>query len=215
MTELASGPRDRFLAHGGEQAGIEELIAVILGARQLSVASRLIAHCGGLVALSRASAHEMRGVAGVGPARAARLAAAFHLARRAAAVLGAAAGSIHSPDDVYSRLSGRFDGLQQEVFVALALDVRNVVIEEIEIARGCLTSVEVHPREVFRPLIRSAAAAAVVAHNHPSGDPSPSSEDIALTQRLRAAGDLVGIPLLDHVIIGRGGYVSLGDQLWG
>jgi DNA repair protein RadC len=116
--------------------------------------------------------------------------------------------------DVFERLHPRIAGLVQEVFVVLALDVRNVVLEEIEVARGCLTGVEVHPREVFRPLIRCAAASAIVAHNHPSGDPRPSPEDVALTARLRNVGELVGIPLLDHVIVTAGGFESMADRGW-
>jgi len=99
------------------------------------------------------------------------------------------------------------------VFVVVALDVRNVVLDVIEVARGCLTGVEVHPREVFRPLIRQAAAAAVVAHNHPSGDPTPSDEDLTLTQRLREVGELVGIPLLDHIVVGDRGFRSIREYL--
>lgn len=95
--------------------------------------------------------------------------------------------------------------------MVLALDARNAVIDEIEVARGSLTDVEVHPREVFRPLIRQAAAAAVVAHNHPSGDPSPSASDVTFTRRLRRAGELLGIPILDHVIIGRDDYSSIAE----
>ena len=146
---------------------------------------------------------------------ASRVTAAFHLGRRALAVSSCARDApMSSAGDVYLRLRPRVQGLAQEVFVILALDVRNVVLEEIEVARGCLTSVEVHPREVFRPLIRVAAAAAIAVHNHPSGDPEPSPEDVAPTERLRNVGDLVGIPLPDHVIVGRGGYVSLAERGW-
>ena len=116
---------------------------------------------------------------------------------------------VASSNDIYARLRGRFAGSMQEQFVVLALDARNVVTETFEVARGSVTHVEVHPREVFRPLIRQAAVAAVVAHNHPSGDPRPSAQDLALTDRLRAVGNLIGIPVLDHLIIGEDSYVSL------
>jgi DNA repair protein RadC len=107
----------------------------------------------------------------------------------------------------------RLRGLLQEVFIVIALDARNAIMTEVEIARGSLTSVDVHPREVFRPLIRLAAAGAVVCHNHPSGDPTPSPDDVALTRRLRRAGNLVGIPVLDHVVVGAEGYASIGELM--
>ena len=115
--------------------------------------------------------------------------------------------------DVYDRVWPRLAGLAQEVFMVLAIDVRNVVLEEIEVARGSLTQVEVHPREVFRPLIRIGAAGAIAVHNHPSGDPTPSPEDLALTRRLREVGELVGIPLVDHVVVAERGCRSMAEWL--
>ncbi len=214
---MTARPRERLWTAGVCGLAADELIAVVLGVggggqSAQQVGRALLSHCGGLAGLSRASAQELTAVPGVGAAQAARLVAAFDLGRRA---LGEAASgaSLGSAADVFTRLRPRLGGLTQEVFVVLALDVRNVVIGELEIARGCLTGVEVHPREVFRPLIRCGAAAAIAAHNHPSGDPMPSPEDIELTRRLRAAGDLVGIPLLDHVVVGASDYSSIGELL--
>jgi len=220
MLAIADRPRERLLAYGGELVTVEELIAILLGtgtARHsaVEIAAALVAHCGGLIQLSRASPHELARVPGVGGARAARLAAAFHLGRRAMRARFAGADTMDNAADVFARLEPRLSGLAQEVFVALALDVRNAVIEEIEVARGSLTHVGVHPREVFRPLIRAAAAAVIVAHNHPSGDPRPSPADIDLTDRLRKVGELVEIPLLDHVILGHHDYWSMADRSWG
>ena len=99
----------------------------------------------------------------------------------------------------------------QELFLVIALNPRNILTHVFEVARGCLTHVEVHPREVFRPLIREAAAAAVLAHNHTSGDPAPSADDLALTERLCMTGALVGIPILDHLIVGANTYCSLRE----
>lgn len=117
--------------------------------------------------------------------------------------------------DVWALLRERLESLAVEEFWALALDVRHRVIGEMLIARGSLTGVEVHPRDVFRPLIQMGAAAVIFAHNHPSGDPCPSRADVELTERLRRVGDeLCGIPVLDHIVIGREGYASLAERGW-
>lgn len=194
----------------------EELIAIVLGTgtrgrTATDIARDVLTRTGGLVAMSRAGPRELAGVPGIGEARGARLAAAFHLGRRALSE-PFPDDVVRSPADVYAYLRPRTRGLAQEAFFVLALDARNSIVGDVEIARGSLTGVEVHPREVFRPLIRQAAAAAVVAHNHPSGDPSPSDCDLALTRRLRRAGDLLGIPLLDHVILGADGFTSLAEM---
>jgi DNA repair protein RadC len=178
----------------------------------LAVASNLVKTSGNVAALSRASPRELSLVTGVGAARAARIAAAFELGRRAV-------GSEHHrmmlarPDDVFGIVSPRVAGLSQEVFFVLGVDIRNGLLDVVEIARGSVLAVEVHPREVFRPLVRMAAAGGVLAHNHPTGDPTPSPEDITLTQRLRAAGDLIGIPIIDHVVIGDGRHRSIAEWM--
>ena len=118
-------------------------------------------------------------------------------------------------DDVHQRLWPRMAGLAQEVFYVVGIDARNVVLIEAEVARGHLTGVDVHPREVFRPLVRAGAAAAVCAHNHPSGDPTPSPPDLILTQRLKEAGELIGIPVIDHVVLADSGAVSIAEWLAG
>lgn len=206
------------MTHGGDQLSTEELIALVLGTGTpgrpaVVVAGELLAHCGGLEALARAAPRELAAVPGVGAARGARVAASFHLGRRAMTTAAAAAG-LHCAADVFHWLRPRMAGLKQEIFVVLALDVRNAVLADLEIARGHLCGVDVHPREVFRPLIRQSAAAAIVAHNHPSGDPRPSPEDHALTHRLREVGELVGIPVLDHVVITADSYCSLAERGW-
>ena len=209
-------PRERLWQHGAEHLADHELLALVLGTGvrgqpALVVAATLIGAAGGLPALARAAPAELAVAHGVGAARAARLAAGFELGRRALAVRDRA----HLADAaaVFRWLRPRVVGLAQEVFLAIGLDARNRIVGEVEVARGLLTGVEVHPREVFRPLIRMAAAGAVVAHNHPSGDPTPSHEDIALTRRLRAVGELVGIPIVDHVVIAGDRYRSIAEWL--
>lgn len=211
-------PRERVLAHGGEHVSDRDLVAVILGTgaggrSAETIADDVLRNAGGLIALSRASPRELTGVVGIGEARAVRVAAAFHLGRRAVERARATEVALVSPADVWKRLRTRVAGLHQEVFVVLAIDARNTVIEELEVARGTLTGVDVHPREVFRPLVRVSAAAAVVAHNHPSGDPTPSAEDVELTRRLREAGHLLGIPIVDHIVIADRGYTSLAEWM--
>jgi DNA repair protein RadC len=208
--------RERLWTHGPDRLSDTELVAIVLGTGvrgrpALTVAADVIAAAGGLSGLARAMPAELAAAHGVGEARAARLAAGFALGRRALEAPGRA--TLGGAGDVDRLLRPRVAGLAQEVFIVIGLDVRNRLLADVEVARGLLTGVEVHPREVFRPLIRMAAAGAVVAHNHPSGDPTPSAEDLALTRRLRAVGELVGIPVIDHVVIGRDGYRSIAEWL--
>jgi DNA repair protein RadC len=210
-------PRERLLRCGTHSLGDAELLALILGTGvrdrpALAIASELVQSVGGVAALSRASPHEFAQITGVGTARAARISAAFELGRRAMEVvhhrklLGCA-------DDVYRCVATRLAGLTQEVFIAIGVDVRNGVLDIVEVARGGICHVEVHPREVFRALIRMAAAAGVLVHNHPTGDPTPSREDCVLTQRMREVGRMLGIPILDHVIIGDRSFRSVGEWM--
>lgn len=197
----------------------EELLTIMLGsglrARPArAIAADLIRASGGVAAVSRASLHELVQVAGIGSARAALIAAAFELGRRALEaeqerdVLG-------DPEDVFRIVGPRLAGVQQELFFAIGIDIRNRLLDIVEVARGTVHGVEVHPREVFRPLVRMAAAGAILVHNHPSGDPTPSSADVDLTERLRDVGDLVGIPIVDHVVIGDGGFRSVAEWAFG
>ncbi len=219
MTQLMviERPRERMWQRGAHALADEDLLAAVLGtgvrARSArAIASALVTACGGLAALSRASPHELAQVVGVGEAAAARIAAAFELGRRA---IEAAPHRqrLLGPDDLAQRLRPRVAGLQQEVFFAIGIDVRNRVLDVVEVARGTVHGVDVHPREVFRPLLRMAAAGGLVAHNHPSGDPSPSDEDIALTRRLCEVGRIVGIPIIDHVIVGATESCSIAEKL--
>jgi DNA repair protein RadC len=195
--------------------GDEDLLAMLLGAREQrgrSVAAEMIQQHGGIGALSRATPREIAAITGITKTRAARVCAAFELGRRA---VGARAkrDSLSRADDVYRILAPRMAGLQQEVFFVIGIDVRNRILDVVEVARGSVADVAVHPREVFRPLVRMAAAGAVLAHNHPTGDSTPSSDDLELTRRLREAGSLIGIPIIDHVVIGDGSHHSIAEWL--
>ncbi len=218
--QLRIRPRQELILYGADRISCQRLVAILLGSGSSSrsaeeLAATLLHEVGGILALSQASTVELRAIDGIGEALATRIVASFQLGRLALEAGLPSAAVIRGPEEVYNRLRGRLGALDQEVFMVLALDVRGRVIDEIEVARGSLAGVEVHPREVFRPLIRRAAFACVVAHNHPSGDPTPSAEDYQLSERLQHVGRLVGIELLDHVVIASGGYCSMADRLHG
>lgn len=211
-------PRERLWTLGAAAVSDAELLALILGTGRpgrsaVEVAHDLLASMGGLAGLARAWPHDLAAADGVGPARAARVAAAVHLGARVLDAGRAERDVLMCADDVRRRLWPRLAGLAQEVFLVLGLDMRNGVVIEVEVARGHLTGVDVHPREVFRPLIRAGAAAGVCAHNHPSGDPTPSPQDLRLTERLREVGEMVGIPLVDHVVLADGGATSITEWM--
>jgi DNA repair protein RadC len=150
----------------------------------------------------------MSNIDGVGPAVAARVAAALELGRRMALEAAIERERLTGPSDVYARCAPAMRDLVQEEFRILMLDTRHAVIAELSITRGTLDASLVHAREVFRPAIVQSAAAIVLVHNHPSGDPAPSSLDIEVTRQLASAGEMLGIPVLDHVVIGASGYSS-------
>ncbi len=168
-------PRERLWRRGTTVVSDEELLALLVGSGTrgspaVAVANELVRRAGGLPALSRASPHELAEVVGVGDARAAVIVAAFELGRRALEL--ADRSRVVSAEDVFQLCAPRLAGLHQELFLAIGLDVRNGLLEVVEVARGSIAGVEVHPREVFRPLVRMAAAGGVLVHNHPSGDPA-------------------------------------------
>lgn len=210
-------PRERMWRRGATSLGDEELLTLLLGTGirahpAMAVANELVRASGGVAALARASPRELAQVVGVGAARAARIVAAFELGRRAVELSGHRA-SMTRPEDVFACVRSRLSGLTQEVFLVVGVDIRNRLLDVVEVARGSLASVDVHPREVFRPLIRMAAAGGVVVHNHPSGDPTPSPEDIALTRRLREVGEVLGLPIIDHIVIGAADFRSVDEWM--
>jgi DNA repair protein RadC len=194
-----------------------ELLAVVLGggaagASGLALAHRLLDAAGGLGQLDRLDRLPSAAGRRLGPRRAAALRAAIELGRRAAAEPLGIGSPVRDAAAVWAHFRGRLPQLEHEVFYVLLLDGRNRVQTEVRVSEGSLTAALVHPREVFGPAIRAAAAALVLVHNHPSGDPTPSPEDVAITERLRQAGELVGIRVLDHVVVGRGRWVSMAEE---
>jgi DNA repair protein RadC len=176
-------------------------------------AARRVVDERGWIDLSRRSPGELAAELGLQPASARRLWAAFELARALALARHPVRPSLRHPRAVFELLRARTRGLEQETFWSLVLDGKQRLRRLVPISTGTLTASLVHPREVFRAAIREGAAALIVAHNHPSGDPEPSAEDLAVTERLRQAGEVLGIPLHDHVVLGDDAFVSLRERL--
>jgi DNA repair protein RadC len=212
-----SRPRERLLTRGPAALSDVELLAVLLGSGRpgqnvLQIAQDLLARLGDLRGLGEAPEAELCTQPGVGPARAAVIQAALELGRRATGSRPERGRYLGNAADVWTHYRARLSASQVEEFWVLALDVRHRVLFENCVARGSLTGVEVHPRDVFRTLIRSAAASVIFCHNHPSGDPAPSRQDVELTSRLRQVGELCGIRVLDHVVVASGGFVSFSER---
>ena len=210
--QRSSRPRvpERLVVGPEARCSDAELLAVVLaGPDALPLAQRVLAEAGGVERLERA----LRGTrGGLRPQQAARLRAALEIGRRATAGPLVAGVPVRDAAAVYDHFRGRLPQLDREVFHVLLLDGKNRVRAEVRISEGSLTAALVHPREVFAPAIRDGAAALILVHNHPSGDPTPSAEDAAITQRLRQVGELVGIRVLDHVVIGRGRWASMAEE---
>ena len=207
-------PRERLWALGPCALTTAELLAIVLGTGGggqdvLGMAGRLLELSeGSLRRLARRPNAELLRAPGLGPTKAARLLAAFELGSRAAREERPPVVRIREPEDVLRLFGSRLRDLQVEEFHLLALDSQSQVLREVLITRGLLNSSLVHPREVFRAAIAEAAAGIIVVHNHPSGDPTPSAEDRAVTKQLVSAGRLLDVPLYDHVIIAGDRFVS-------
>lgn len=214
MSEAAA--ERALLAGAGEQLPPAALLAALLApggiARPARLSARLLRRFGGLRALGAAAPQELLAWGELGPAATLRLVACFELGRQAARAGLGERPTIQAPGDVAALLGPRLGGLRQEQFRVLLLDSKHRVEREVLVAMGGLNAAVVHPREVLRPAILSAAAAMVMVHNHPSGDPEPSEEDLRLTARFADACRLMGIELLDHVILGAGAHVSLRER---
>ena len=207
-------PRERLSRLGAEALSEQELLACLLGRgvageSVLVTAQRLLAAFGSLRGIAEASVEQLSGVHGIGSAKAVQLKAAAELSRRMALSPEAPAKTMDSVDAAAELLRPHLLEKKKEHFVALLLDNRHRLIRLSPIAVGSLSATLVHPRELFKEAIAASAAAVIVAHNHPSGDPTPSEQDVELTARLVEAGALIGIEVLDHLILGADGVVSL------
>lgn len=207
-------PRERLFQDGPAALSVRELLAILIGSGSegrsaLDVGADLVALAGGsLRRLAAAAPRELEGVHGVGRAVSARVTAALELGRRMAREGPSERSRIRGPADVYDRCAPALRDLLQEEFRVLLLNTQHAVTREVAITRGTLDASVVHPREVFKAAIVESAAAVILVHNHPSGDPTPSAEDREVTRQLVDAGRLLGIPVLDHVVVGDARYVS-------
>ncbi|RMH08609.1 MAG: JAB domain-containing protein [Nitrospirae bacterium] len=212
-------PRERLLREGAGALTDAQLLAVVLrvgrqDSSAVEVAMDLLARLGGLQGLANRGQEELCGVSGVGLAKAAQILAAIELGKRVLATPLTTGTRITRSHDLFRHYYPLLRDLRREIFKVILLDTKHRVIRDLTVSEGSLTVSIVHPREVFNHAVRESAAAVIFLHNHPSGDPTPSPEDRALTARLVAAGEVLGIPVLDHVIIGDGRFVSFADEGW-
>lgn len=209
-------PRERLFRDGPELLTTVELLAVLLrtGTNSMNVldlASLLLARSGGLRQLAGSSFEELGKVKGIGPAKAAQLKAAVELGKRMSEEAIQPGQVIRTPGDVFNILKERMRYYDREHFKAVYLNTKHHVITVETISIGSLNSSLVHPRELFKNSIKRSASALILAHNHPSGDPTPSPEDIEITRRLVEAGNIIGIQVLDHIIVGDDSFISLKE----
>lgn len=210
-------PRERMMHYGASALSHAELLAILLrtGSRQESavhLAQKVINEVGSIRNLVDISIDELTRIKGIGHAKAIQLKAGIELGQRLARARIGEPVIIRSPRDAADLLSEQLRYLQKEHFVCLFLNTKNHIIAQETLSIGSLNASIVHPREVFRAAMKCSSASIICAHNHPSGDPTPSPEDISITARLVEAGQIVGIDVLDHLVIGDGAFVSLKEQ---
>lgn len=210
-------PREKILRYGAEGMSNSELLAIILrtGTKDeniLKLCDRVISHFGGINGLLNPSIEELKQLKGIGEAKATQLLALAELAGRFRSFKSGEDYTVSSPKDVAFYMMNEMKSLKKEYFKLIMLNTKNVIISVKDVSMGNLNSSIVHPREVFIEAIKNSSASVILCHNHPSGDPSPSKEDILITKRLKECGTLLGIDVLDHIIIGNEAYTSLKEK---
>ncbi len=209
-------PREKLLDRGAAALTDAELLAILLrtgnaGASALDHARLLLSQFGGIKGIDSAPAKELCAIKGIGPAKSAQLKAGLEIGRRLGREKWEAGQALRSSEDVFRHFA-ELEKEKREIFYVVLLNNKNRKIREVKISEGSLTASLVHPREVYNPVIRESAAAVIFVHNHPSGDPAPSPEDIEITRRLKQVGEVMGVRVLDHVVIGRDRYYSFSDR---
>ncbi len=212
-------PREKLLHNGAQSLTEAELLAIILRTGNASTKETALDHARvllkqfkGLKGLDEASPRELRVIKGIGSAKSAQLKASLEMGRRMGRETWKVGESLRSPENVFRHFQNRFRRAKRESFYVVLLTNKNRKIRDVKISEGSLTASLVHPREVFNPVIRESAAAVLFVHNHPSGDPTPSQEDVEITRRLKEVGEVMGIRVLDHVVIGHDRYFSFSDR---
>jgi DNA repair protein RadC len=215
----ADRPREKLLDRGAHALTETELLAIVLrngnastGETAIDHARVLLSRFGGLRGIEEAPISELGKVKGIGPAKVAQLKASLEIARRVGNHKWEAGQPLRSSEDVFRHFYDSLGKEKRELFYVVLLNNKNRKIRDVKISEGSLTASLVHPREVYNPVIRESAAAVIFVHNHPSGDPAPSQEDIEITRRLKEVGDVMGIRVLDHVVIGLERYYSFSDK---
>jgi DNA repair protein RadC len=215
--EESERPRERLARLGPQVLTNAELLAILLrtgvpGENAVQVGNRLLQEFGGLAGIHRADFNEVRNQHGIGPAKAAQIKAAIELGRRLTAVSPDERPAIHSPADAAALVQFEMSALEQEELHVMLLDTRNRLLDIDKVYRGSVNTSQVRVGELFKSAVRRNAAAILVIHNHPSGDPTPSPDDVGLTRNIVQAGKLLDVEVLDHLVIGRGRYVSLKER---
>jgi DNA repair protein RadC len=210
-------PREKLMRAGAAALGDNELVALLVGSgtrskSALAVAREVLEAAGGATGLARMELDDLTGVEGVGGSRAARLLAAVELGRRAMSRPCTDRPRLRAPSDVAGHLMPLYGGHRVERFGLVLLDAKHRLIRTTILSVGSVDTSIAHPREVFRQAVLASASAVVVFHNHPSGDPQPSAEDVLLTRRLVRAGEVMGIDVVDHIILGDGRWFSFKDS---
>jgi DNA repair protein RadC len=212
---LSERPRERLSKLGSEALSSQEILALILGRgikgeSVIVTAQKLLSKFGNLKSLASASIEELTQIKGIGPAKAAQIKATFELSKRLENSSNETVKiTVKSPEDVVKTARSLLKGKKKEHFLAICLDTRNHLIKTSTVSIGSLDCSIVHPREVFKDAISSSAASVIFIHNHPSGDPTPSEDDIKMTKRLIEAGEIIGIEVLDHIIICDSEHLSM------
>jgi DNA repair protein RadC len=212
-------PREKMVKHGPAQLSDAELLAILIGSGSgtvtaVDLAKTLLMQAGSLRDLASLDVPDLlqKKIRGLGQARAVVLVAAFEIARRVRSSVVADSSAIRGPEDVAARYVPRLQSKKQELFMVLVLNSANKITREVVVTQGLLNSSLAHPREVFRPAILENAASVILLHNHPSGNPEPSGEDLAMTRQLVEAGKLIGITVHDHIIIAGDEHTSFAER---